>query len=52
MIHEKTTAVEDTEYLFICDGPVLSFDDQGFTSYFGWEQLERAKIEFEKAKAD
>jgi quercetin dioxygenase-like cupin family protein len=41
MIHGATTALEDTEYLFICDGPVLFFDDEGFTSYLGWEELRR-----------
>ncbi len=41
MIHGATTALEDTEYLFICDGPVLFFDDNGFTSYLGWEELRR-----------
>lgn len=41
MVHGATTALEDTEYLFICDGPVLYFDDDGFTGYLGWEQLKR-----------
>ena len=51
MIHDETTALEDTEYLFICDGPVLFFEDDGFTGYLGWEELERMKVEYEKAKA-
>lgn len=41
MIHGATTALEDTDYLFICDGPVLFFDDNGFTAYLGWEELRR-----------
>ncbi len=41
MVHGATTALEDTDYLFICDGPVLYFDDDGFTGYLGWEQLAR-----------
>ena len=41
MVHGATTALEDTEYLFICDGPVLFYDDDGFTSYLGWEQVQR-----------
>jgi anti-sigma factor ChrR (cupin superfamily) len=41
MVHGETTALEDTEYLFICDGPVLYYDDDGFTGYLGWEQLQR-----------
>ncbi len=43
MLHGATTALEDTEYLFMCDGPVLFFDDDGFTSYLGWEELERMR---------
>ena len=43
MIHGATTALEDTEYLFICNGPILFFDDGGFTSYLGWEELLRLK---------
>jgi hypothetical protein len=32
-------ALEDTEYLFFCDGPVLFFDKDNFTGYRGWEQV-------------
>ena len=39
MVHGATTALEDTEYLFFCDGPVLFFDKDGFTGYRGWEQV-------------
>jgi anti-sigma factor ChrR (cupin superfamily) len=49
MVHGKTTALEDTEYLFICDGPVLFYDDNGFTSYLGWEQVHRMQEAHEKA---
>ena len=41
MVHGATTALEDTEYLFFCDGPVLFFDKDGFTGYRGWEQVLR-----------
>ena len=41
MLHGATTALEDTEYLFICNGPVLFFDDDSFTSYLSWEQLQQ-----------
>ncbi len=41
MLHGATTALEDTEYLFICNGPVLFFDEAGFTAYLGWEELRR-----------
>lgn len=41
MLHGATTALEDTEYLFICNGPVLFFDGESFTSYLSWEELRR-----------
>jgi anti-sigma factor ChrR (cupin superfamily) len=41
MLHDETTALEDTEYLFISNGPVLFFDDDNFTSYLSWEELRR-----------
>lgn len=41
MLHGETTALEDTEYLFISNGPVLFFDDEKFTGYLGWEELRR-----------
>jgi hypothetical protein len=43
MVHGETTALEDTEYLFKSDGPVLYFDDDSFSGYLGWEQLQRMK---------
>ncbi len=46
--HGATTALEDTEYLFICDGPVLFYNDDGLQSYLGWEELHRIR---ESAKA-
>ena len=51
MIHQETKALEDTEYLFLCDGPILLYDENGFTGYAGWEELERLKAAHEKAKA-
>ncbi len=42
MLHGATTALEDTEYLFISNGAVLFFDEErGFTSYLSWEELRR-----------
>jgi quercetin dioxygenase-like cupin family protein len=41
MVHGATTALEDTEYIFICNGPVLFFNDNRFTAYLGWEELRR-----------
>jgi anti-sigma factor ChrR (cupin superfamily) len=41
VLHGETIALEDTEYLFICDGPVVFYDDNGLTSYLGWEEMAR-----------
>jgi anti-sigma factor ChrR (cupin superfamily) len=41
MLHGATTAIEDTEYLFICNGPVLFFGENEFSGYLGWEELQR-----------
>ena len=42
MIHEETVALEDTEYLFLCDGPVVFLGpNDEVTSYLGWEEIQR-----------
>ena len=41
VLHDETLALEDTEYLFICDGPVVFFDEEGLTSYLSWEEMAR-----------
>lgn len=51
MLHGSTTALEDTEYLFICNGPVLFHDGDNFTSYVGWEEFERMRMEGRGAEA-
>jgi len=43
VLHGATTALEDSEYLFICDGPVLFYNDDGLQSYLGWEELTRMR---------
>jgi hypothetical protein len=43
VLHGATTALEDTEYLFICDGPVVFFNEDGITNYLGWEELTRMR---------
>ena len=43
VIHEATTALEDTEYLFVCEGPLVYFDKDGLTRYLSWEELRRLK---------
>jgi anti-sigma factor ChrR (cupin superfamily) len=50
MVHGATTALEDTEYLFLCDGPVLFYDDDSFIGYLGWEELRRIQQEHAAAK--
>ena len=44
MLHGETKALEDTEYLFISEGPVIFFDEEsGLTNYLGWEEWSRLK---------
>jgi anti-sigma factor ChrR (cupin superfamily) len=43
MVHDETRALEDTEYLFVCHGPLLFFDGERFTGYMGWEELTRMR---------
>ena len=50
MVHDTTVALEDTDYLFICHGPVLFFDDNSFTGYLGWEELRRIQAEYDASK--
>ena len=50
MVHGATTALEDTEYLFICNGPVLFFNENGFTSYLSWEELRRIQAQYDAEK--
>lgn len=41
VLHGATEALEDTEYLFLCNGPVLFFEGDSLTGYLGWEELLR-----------
>ena len=50
MLHDATTALEDTVYLFICDGTVLYFDDDNFTGFTNWETIEKLKEQASMAK--
>src|SRR3954447_26192549 len=47
VLHDQTTALEDTTYLFICNGAVLFFDENGFTGYTNWEVMERLRAQAE-----
>lgn len=41
MLHGATTALEDTDYLFICNGPVVFYTEKGLSGYQSWEELRR-----------
>jgi len=41
IVHDATTALEDTTYLFICEGAILFIDETSFTGYLNWEMLEK-----------
>jgi anti-sigma factor ChrR (cupin superfamily) len=43
ILHDATTALEDTTYLFTCNGAVLFFDENGFTRYTNWEVVEKLR---------
>ena len=43
ILHDATTALEDTTYLFICNGAVLFFDENSFTRYLNWEVVEKMR---------
>jgi len=49
VLHDETTALEDTTYLFICNGAVLFFDENGFTRYTNWEVMEKLRAQAEVA---
>jgi anti-sigma factor ChrR (cupin superfamily) len=51
MLHGATTALEDTEYLFICNGPVVFYSEKGLTTYLSWEELRRMQAAHEAGKA-
>ena len=47
VLHDATTALEDTTYLFIATAPVLFFDENSFTRYTNWEVMERLRASAE-----
>ena len=50
--HRATEALEDTEYLFIGNGPIAFHDDQGkIEGLFGWEEALAFKRRFDAKKA-
>ena len=51
MIHESTRALEDTEYFFLCEGPMVFYGDEGMTGYFGWEEIAKMRAGFEASSA-
>ena len=51
MVHDETKALEDTEYLFICEGPLAFYDQNGVVGTFGWEELVKMKAAFDATRA-
>ena len=47
VLHDETKAVEDTTYLFISNGSVMFFDENGFTRYTNWEVMEKLRASAE-----
>ena len=45
VLHDETKALEDTTYLFICNGPILFFDETGFTRYSNCEVMESLRLQ-------
>jgi anti-sigma factor ChrR (cupin superfamily) len=43
VLHGETVALEDSEYLFVCEGPVVFYDANGISSYLSWEELHRMR---------
>ena len=43
VLHDATVALEDTEYLFVCEGPIVFFNEDGLTNYMSWEELARMR---------
>ena len=43
VIHDENRALEDTEFLFVSNGAVVFFDDNGLTEYLSWEEIERLR---------
>ena len=44
MLHDETSALEDTDYLFVCTGPIIYFDHEGeLAGYKSWEEVERLR---------
>ena len=52
MLHGETTALEDTDYLFICYGPVLFHGEDQFDGYLGWEELRRMQEAHAESKSE
>ena len=46
MVHGAITAIEDTEYQFICNGPVLFFIETSYTAYLSREQLRQIQADY------
>lgn len=45
VLHDETKALEDTNYLFVCNGPILFFNENGFTRYPNWGVVNHCQLE-------
>jgi hypothetical protein len=52
ILHDATTALEDTSYLSICNGAVLFFDENSFTRYLNWEVVEQMRTSVQLPRAE
>ncbi len=43
VLHDATTALEDTVFFFMVTGPILYFDDNSFTRFTNWEVMEKLR---------
>ena len=43
MIHDETEALEDTDYIFVCTGPIVYFEDGRISGLKTWEDVEKLR---------
>jgi hypothetical protein len=51
VLHDATTALEGSVYIFTCDGSVLYFADDSFAGYINWETIDKLRERADLAKA-
>ncbi|MFT4727803.1 MAG: hypothetical protein ACI9UN_002301 [Granulosicoccus sp.] len=43
VIHDDIVALEDSEFLFVSNGAIVFYDENGLTNYLSWEEIERLR---------